>query len=108
MLFTRQSWEEALGCEVLSCGLSADRWVVEFRAQRSGKTYRVVFQYCRGFQDVYWKLQPVDDTTRKLAESVIHIPHSRMAKVYPQIVPQAVKFFTEVVLPHILTRYPEL
>jgi len=106
MLWTKEAWTEALGCEVLRCGLSGNRWVVEFR--RSDKIYLAVFQYCRSFQDVYWKLLPADDPTRKLAESVIHIPHHRLAKIYPQIVPQAVQFFTDIVLPHILTRYPEL
>jgi hypothetical protein len=34
------------------------------------------------------------------------LPHHKMVRVYPRTVDDAVKFFRNIILPHILTRYP--
>jgi len=78
-------------------------WVVEFR--QNGEIWRVAWIHCRGFQDVWWKLFRDGESTYR-ASGVINIPHRRMTRIYPRTNEQALKFFHEIVLPHIRTKYP--
>jgi hypothetical protein len=97
-------------CEVLDA--KKDKytlfWVLQVRSA-SEKEWTVVFTHCRGYEDVEWRVLTWDENGywKRHSRGFITIPHRKMVKVYPQTVLDAIKFFQNTILPHILTHFPE-
>ena len=75
---------------------------------RSGdKKWEVLFTHGRGFRDIEWKFGQWDNGNWVVhGRGCINLPHHKMVRVYPRTIEDAVRFFCNTILPHILTRYP--
>jgi hypothetical protein len=106
-----EKWtQETKQCEVLNAKYDKYSlfWVLEVRSAK-GKLWTVVFTHTSGFEDVEWRVLTRDANGywQRHGRGFITIPHRKMLKVYPQTVPDAIKFFHNTILPHILTCFPE-
>jgi hypothetical protein len=106
-----EKWtQQTKKCEVLDAKYNKCTlfWVLEVRSAK-GNQWTVVFTHTTGYEDVEWRVLTRDENGywQRHSRGFITIPHRKMVKVYPQTVPDAIKFFHNTILPHILTRFPE-